>query len=155
MCSIFTIWCIQTQSGGKLPIFMKVIADIIILFLLIVSASYPLKAQDEKQVLLSEIAARIDQYKGKRLTMKLKLKMHDTIFEKIVFYDSKNHDIEFDISDRPLKKKLAPEMKNLHEGLVYLVTFTVRDAGNQGQIIGDLEGFTPVVIGKLPENGGG
>ncbi len=126
---------------------------ITILFLFSVSNILPVQGYED--VLLSEIAATMGQYKGKQVTLRLKLKLRDTVFEKIVFYDSKNHDIEFDISDRSLKKKLAPDMRNLHEGIEYLVTFTVRDAGSQGQVIGDLEGFTPIVIGKLPENDGG
>jgi len=97
-----------------------------------------------------EIAASINTYKTKTITLRLRLKQVDRIFEKIVFYDTKNHDIEFSISDRDLKKGLAADMLNVHQGLEYNVTFTVRDAGSAGNILADLKGFKPVILDALP-----
>jgi hypothetical protein len=117
---------------------------------------YPQDRQDQREAqvknpLLTEIAASIDSYKSKTITLRLKLKHVDKIFEKITFYDAKNHDIEFDISTRQIKKKLAVDMLNLHEGLDYNVTFTVQNIGNLGQIIAELKGFKPVLLDSVPD----
>lgn len=99
---------------------------------------------------ISSIIAGIDSYKNKNVTMTLKLKNIDRIFEKIVFYDSENIDIEFDISDKELKKRLSKDMLNIHEGLSYTVTFYVTGTGHLGGLIGDLEGFKPAFLDKIP-----
>jgi hypothetical protein len=100
--------------------------------------------------LLSEIAASIDSYKTRTVTLRLKLKHVDRIFEKIIFYDRKNHDVEFDYSAKETKKRLADDMLNVHEGLEYNVTFTVRDRGSAGNIVADLKGFKPVIFDAMP-----
>ncbi|HOD16687.1 MAG TPA: hypothetical protein PK307_12020 [Spirochaetota bacterium] len=130
------------------------LSGIMVLVLLAV-AGPPLAAQERppvenRQPLLMEIAASINTYKTKTITLRLRLKQVDRIFEKIVFYDTKNHDIEFSISDRDLKKRLAADMLNVHQGLEYNVTFTVRDAGSAGNILADLKGFKPVILDALP-----
>jgi hypothetical protein len=132
---------------------MKTLTPAIIMFILL--TCFPLgaqeKAAEEKQnPLLSEIAASIDTYKTRTVTLRLKLKHVDRIFEKIIFYDRKNHDIEFDYSAREMKKKLAADMLNVHEGLEYNVTFTVRDRGSAGNIVADLKGFKPVIFDAMP-----
>lgn len=99
---------------------------------------------------LMEIAASIDSYKLKTVTLRLRLKTVDRIFEKITFYDTKNHDIEFDISAKETKKRLVADMLNVHQGLEYNVTFVVRDAGGAGNILADLKGFKPVILDALP-----
>ncbi|MBN1496648.1 MAG: hypothetical protein JXA07_07760 [Spirochaetes bacterium] len=103
--------------------------------------------------LLHEISSSINEYKFKTITMRLKLKNIDKIFEKITFYDVKNHDIEFDISSRHLKKKIASNIHNLHEGLEYYVTFSVDNVGNLGQIIATLKEFKPIFLQSIPESG--
>ena len=113
-----------------------------------------IKGADGKDTLLAEIAANINDYKSKTITLRLKLKHVDRIFEKIIFYDKKNHDIEFDISARDIKKRLAPDMLNLHEGMDYNVTFVVRNVGNLGGIIAELKGFKPVILDAVPGGGG-
>lgn len=100
---------------------------------------------------LGAIATDISQYRNKTLTLMLKLKNLDRIFERITFYDAKNHDIEFDISAREIRKKLRGDMLNLHEGLDYYVTFKVNDVGNLGLIIAEIFEFKPVLIHALPE----
>ena len=103
-----------------------------------------------ENVLLNDIAENIEKYKKKTITLKLKLKFIDKIFGRIIFYDSKSHNIEFDISSISLKKKLKLEIVNLHEGMDYFVTFTINGVGNYKLIIADLEKFKPVLLEKLP-----
>lgn len=85
--------------------------------------------------------------------MRLKLKNIDKIFEKITFYDVKNHDIEFDISSPQLKKKIESNIHSLHEGLEYYVTFSIENVGNNGQIIATLKEFNPVFMQSVPVSG--
>lgn len=132
--------------------YMKRIVLILLLFFSINGFPQNINETDEKNNLLSVIAKNIHNYKSKTITLHLKLKHLDKIFEKITFYDKKNHDIEFDISDRFLKKRIASDMLNLHEGMEYYVTFVIQNVGNLGQIIGELKGFKPVVLEKVPEN---
>jgi hypothetical protein len=132
---------------------MKALASLIAMCMIL--SCLPLKAQEkadaEKQnPPLSEIAVSIDTYKTRTVTLRLKLKHVDRIFEKIIFYDRKNHDIEFDYSARETKKRLAADMLNVHEGLEYNVTFTVRDRGSAGNIVADLKGFKPVIFDAMP-----
>lgn len=126
-----------------------------LLFMLISVSAIILHAQetkspDEKVLLLKEIAENINNYKAKTITMQLKLKHLDRIFEKIIFYDKKNHDIEFDISSKITRKRLSSDMLNLHEGLDYFVTFTIQKVGNLGEVMGDLLGFKPVFLDSVP-----
>ena len=53
---------------------------------------------------LSEIVRDVETWKNKPVEMNLKLKKVDYLFEKIVFYDIDNINIEFSISDK--KKKI-------------------------------------------------
>jgi hypothetical protein len=122
---------------------------------LMAAASILLHAQDKKiidiqYVLLSDIAAKIGEYKNKTVTLRLKFKYADRIFEKISFYDRKNNDIEFDISSKETKKLIIRDMLNLHEGMGYLVTFTVRNIGKNSELIADLLSFKPAVLDSLP-----
>jgi hypothetical protein len=100
---------------------------------------------------LREMAAGIDKYRSTTVTMKLKLKLHNSVFEKIVFYDARNHDIEFDVSRKEDRLRLAGQMRDLHEGMVYRVTFRVRDVSPLGVLLGDLIGFRPLLLDLLPE----
>ena len=109
----------------------------------------------ERDLLLSDISSNAEKYKLKDLTLRLRLKHIDRIFEKIIFYDRKNHDIEFDISGRDRKKRLERNMRDLHEGMYYFVTFTVQKAGAAGEIVAELVGFRPVFLDKIPEGGTG
>lgn len=122
---------------------------------LVALTCFPLAAQntapgDKKPPFLMEIAASIESYRTKTITLRLRLKHVDKIFENIIFYDSKNHDIEFNFSDREMKKRLAADMLNVHQGMEYNVTFTVREAGSAGNILADLKGFKPVILDALP-----
>ncbi len=102
------------------------------------------------KILLLDIKSNIEKYKQKTVTMKLKLKYVDNIFEKIVFYDRKNSDIEFDISSQGSPKHLKWNLLDLHEGLDYYVTFRITGVGNLNQINAELVKFTPCVLDKIP-----
>lgn len=107
-------------------------------------------AQEYEKVLLSEIADNVSSYKNKTITLRLRLKYIDRVFNRIVFYDRKNTDIIFDIEKMKDRKEFMKESLNLHPGMEYLVRFTVTDIGSLGLIIGDLTGFTPVALMKIP-----
>ena len=83
--------------------------------------------------------------------MRLRLRNVDNVFEKIVFYDADNIDIEFDISDKQKRKTLYNDLLNIHEGMLYEVKFTIIGNGTLGGLIGELQGFSPVIIEKIPE----
>ncbi len=128
---------------------MKRILTTIIVFAISLSISLSFSAENEK-LLISDIIADIDNYKSKTLTINLRLKYVDRIFEKIIFYDSENIDVEFDISGKAKKKELAANMINIHEGMLYNVKFTVIGSGNLGGLTGDLHEFVPVILEIIP-----
>ncbi len=128
---------------------------LIILAVVMMMAIRPVTGQSGKETkkgepMLGDIVAEIDAYRSRTVTLTLKLKRVDDVFEKIVFYDAKNHDIEFDISPRETRKKIARDMRNLHPGAAYRVTFIVRDKGSLGEVIGDIVGFRPAFLDALP-----
>jgi hypothetical protein len=126
---------------------MKKTWTVFLFFLVWQCPAFP---QEHDRVLLTDIASNISSYKNKVMTLRLRLKHVDDVFHKIVFYDRKNNDISFDVSTRAQRDKFGPAMLNLHEGADYLVRFKVVDAGSLGYVIGELEGFTPLFLGKLP-----
>jgi uncharacterized secreted protein with C-terminal beta-propeller domain len=125
---------------------------IIILYVFSASAGH-LAGQGFQNILLNDIARDIASYKEKTVTLKLKFKFADNIFNKIYFYDSKNIDIVFDISVLKTGDSFRRDMVNLHQGLDYLVTFTVKDVGALGLLTGELQGFTIYALTRLPEGG--
>jgi len=125
---------------------MKLLLKISLLLLFFLSL--PLYSGDN--LTISSIISEIESYRNKSITMTLKLKYIDRIFEKIVFYDSENIDIEFDISGKELKKRLHKDLLNVHEGMVYRVSFTVTGTGHLGGLVGDIEGFKPAFLEKIP-----
>jgi len=106
-------------------------------------------ARDDERQLLADIAADIGRYRNKSVSLRLRLKYEDRVFGKIVFYDRKNTDIMFDIAQAGTDEKYEKMRLNLHAGMEYLVTFTVRDVGTLGQVIGDLEEFTSFALRQL------
>ncbi len=120
---------------------------LVIFIVMIAGSSFP--GENEK-VLLADIISDIDNYKNKVVTLNLRLKYIDRVFEKIVFYDSENNDIEFDITGITKKKVLSDNIINIHEGMMYRIRFTVIGAGNLGGLTGDLLEFTPVIFDKIP-----
>ena len=123
----------------------------IICFIILIFGAVCIHAEEGTGTTLSRVSAEIDAYKGRIITLELRLKVIDRIFEKITFYDSDNHDIEFDVSGRSIKKKLRDKLLNSHEGMLYLVTFRVEGAGKLGGLTGELEDFSPVILEKIPE----
>lgn len=117
------------------------------LFVLITTLSF---SADNENLLISGIIVNIDNYKNNTLVLNLRLKYIDRIFEKIVFYDSENVDVEFDISGKAKRTELSANLINIHEGMMYRVRFTVIGAGSLGGLTGDLHEFTPVILDIIP-----
>ncbi len=107
-------------------------------------------SQDIENISINELIKNIEKFRKKKITLTLKLKGIDNIFEKIVFYDKKKSEIEFDISSKDAKGRISQDMLNIHEGMDFNVTFIVNGVGNLGWIIADLISFKPVVLDKLP-----
>jgi hypothetical protein len=119
-------------------------------FQILICSTLFLYSDETEKLLLNSIIENINNYKNKTLTIKLRFKNIDTNFDKIVFYDKKNNDIIFDIAE--LKKTITfkKQKLNLHEGLEYLVTFTVKDLTDRNNLIGELKNFQPDILTKLP-----
>lgn len=128
----------------KLKIFF-----ITLLFSLLITSL--LFSQQQDNIILNDIAGNINNYKNKTITLKLKLKILDTTFDKLVFYDRKNIDIVFDITELKKNKAFQKQALNLHQGLEYHVVFTVRELTDKNNVIGDLKSFSPVILSKLPD----
>lgn len=108
-------------------------------------------SQEQKNLLLNDIAGNITGYQNKTITLTLRLKNIDTVFDKIAFYDRKNNDIIFDIAELKRTKQFKKETQNLLQGLEYNVTFIVKNVTKYGIIMGDLLSFQPVILSKLPD----
>ena len=107
---------------------------------------------EDNTLTFRKIVRDMDSWKNKNVVMDLRLKQVDYLFEKIVFYDSENIDIEFSFADKKKKKELAADLLNAHDGVLYHVSFTILGSGNLGGLIGDLKGFTPVFSDLIPQN---
>ncbi len=92
----------------------------------------------------------LTRLKNKNITMIMKLKYYDTLFQVITFYDAKNHDISFDCIDVMKQPWFLQQKNNLHPGMEYNVTFTVKGLGNMKEIIAQLQYFEPVILQKIP-----
>ncbi len=99
---------------------------------------------------LFELSDNIEKYKNKQITMILKLKRYDTVFQVITFYDKKNHDITFDCMELIKQPWFVQQKLNLHPGMEYHVTLIVKGVGNLKEVIADLKYFEPVILQKLP-----
>lgn len=102
----------------------------------------------ETKLTISAIITGLETYKNRPIEMEFRLKYLDRTFEKIVFYDSDNNDIEFDISGFKVKKNIANDLLNIHEGMLYIVKFTVTGIGNTGGLVAELIGFKPSIIDR-------
>lgn len=103
-------------------------------------------------ITIGKIISDIDNYRNKTITINMRLKYADRIFEKIIFYDSENADIEFDISGKIKRKELADDLINIHEGMLYRVTFKIIGTGTLGGLTGDLHEFMPIIVDKIPDS---
>lgn len=121
----------------------------IILLLFNISISSLLFPQEEDKIILNDIAEDIAKYKNKTITLKLRLKNLDTIFDKIIFYDKRNIDIVFDIAELKKGKSFQRQALNIHRGMEYHVVFTIKELTQKKIIIGELKSFTPVILSKI------
>jgi hypothetical protein len=124
--------------------------NLIIILLFGFAVTSLLFAQQQENLILNDIAGDISNYKNKTVTIKLKLKNLDSVFDKIVFYDRKNIDIVFDIAELKKEEAFRKQALNLHQGLEYYVVFTVKELTAKNNVIGDLRSFSPVILSKLP-----
>ncbi|MBN2039641.1 MAG: hypothetical protein JW864_06345 [Spirochaetes bacterium] len=128
---------------------MKLKTAVIILYLL---SAVSLYAREFENILLNDIISNAEQYNNKNIKLKLRLKNIDKIFNKITFYDRKNIDIVFDISELKKTAQFKERAANMREGLEYIVEFTVKDIiEDTGFISGELIDFQPEIIFRLPE----
>ena len=104
----------------------------------------------DENVTLKELAQSVETYRGKEIGIFLRLRNHSEHFKTITFYDKNNHDIVFDISDRRKDKVLKSNLRTMHEGSIYRVTFTVDGADAKGKIQGRIKSFTMELIERLP-----
>jgi hypothetical protein len=123
-----------------------------LIIILVFGFSIPsfLFSEQQENLILNDIVANISNYKNKTVTIKLKLKNMDSVFDKIIFYDRKNIDIIFDIAELKKDKTFQKQALNLHHGLEYYVVFIVKELTEKNNVIGDLKNFSPVILSKLP-----
>lgn len=127
---------------------MKQITIKIAILILLIPA---LLLAEDNDILIRDIAGKIDSYRNKTITLKLRMKNLDEIFHKLTFYDRKNYDIVFDISELEKKDEFKLQMLNLHRGAEYIVKFTIKGRTDSEEIIADLIEFSPYLLLKLPE----
>ncbi len=130
---------------------MKMQINKILCLFLITAGSLSLQAQEYENMLLSHIIENINNYKNKNITLKLRYKKIDLNIDQIAFYDRKNTVIIFDISELKKTNSFKKQKLNLHEGLEYLVKFTVKDLAAGDNLKGNLLDFEPEILSKLPD----
>ncbi len=128
----------------------RISKNIVVLFLIVYCGSY-IYSENQNSVLLSDVAKKIDQYKGRSLNLRLRFKHFDDIFNKISFYDIKNIDIVFDTINLRSKESFKNDAVNLHEGMEYMVRFNIHSLDNMGLINGDLIEFKSLLMDKIPD----
>ncbi len=97
---------------------------------------------------LGDIRSSLERYRDREVTLTLRLQYRDPWFQKVIFYDEKNHPVEFDVH-KP-SKTLQEDMVNCHEGMLYRVTFKVGPVGEMGILTGNLLRCLPVALEKIP-----
>ena len=107
-------------------------------------------AQEIEKKYITDIINDIENYHNKTITLKLRFKNLDAIFNKIIFYDKKNMDIAFDISHFKKDSQFQRDVMNLREGMEYLVQFKVKKSIKDYQLSGDLISFSVDILLKLP-----
>lgn len=126
---------------------LRMMLSISLVALLLIGAG----VESTESLTLAQIGENIDRYRGKTVKMVLRLKDVDTIFDTITFYDSRNHDIIFDMSGLKNENSFKRDILNLHEGMEYEVSFTVKGVGNLGEVVGVLRHFEVVILERLPD----
>ncbi len=118
---------------------------LVLLFLLKVSFLFALNPDS-----LSGLLRDIDGHRDKVVEMNLRLKNYDRVFGQLVFYDSDNIDIVFDISRDEIKGLLKEDLLNVHEGMLYRVRMQVKGKGSLGGIIAEIINFKPLIFQIIP-----
>jgi hypothetical protein len=129
---------------------MNLSKTVLILLIIYMIAVNSIDAQDKPENSLVAISSSIDSYKGRTLSMILRLRNTDYVMERIVFYDADNVDIVFDITGFRKNKKLKSCLLNAREGVRFSVNFIVREINPDGLVAGELMDFTPLFIEKMP-----
>lgn len=129
---------------------MRKIGVLITINFFIHIASFQALALGMGSKLLLDIIDKKEDYLNKNTEIILRFKCFDPISDKIIFYDIKNYDIGFDISENK-EKKFRNDILNLHEGLEYIVVFVLKDIDDFGNILADLISFKPLLLSKIPD----
>ncbi len=111
---------------------------------------FSINLRSDENMTLKELAQSVETYRGKEIEIFLRLRNHSEHFKSITFYDRNNHDIVFDISDRRKDKLLKTNLRTMHEGSIYRVTFTVEGTDAKGKIQGRIKSFTMELIERFP-----
>jgi hypothetical protein len=119
-------------------------------YLVLLTSTAILFAQETEKLLLRDIIEKINDYKNKTITLNLRFKNIDTNFDNIVFYDRKNTDIIFDIAELKKTTGFKKQKLNLHEGLEYMVTFRITGLTDRKNLLGELGKFQPLILSKIP-----
>jgi len=99
---------------------------------------------------VKELHEQAEIFSARQVEMILRLRNHDKLFERIVFYDEDNVDIVFEIPEWSKNKKMRKYYRNIREGALYRVTFLMKGKNQTGGVSGDLISFTPVYLEKIP-----
>lgn len=111
--------------------------------------------QQKQPQTITAIGREVASYKGKQVTLKLRLKTKQTppygpdkpwIF---TFYDQKNINIRFTVDELKHKNKFRKIVGDLRRGVFYNVTFIVEKYDNE-ELIGTLLRISPAFLGELP-----
>ncbi len=135
----------------KKNIYLNLVVIVFLMnFQLVVFGQEKVAVESKESLNFTEIANSIEKYKGKELTIVLRLKYYGKTFHRLVFYDDNNHDIEFDISEKRKDQMFKKQLKDLRRGMKYKVKFKVRGVGNLNYILANIVSFDSVVFDLLP-----
>lgn len=124
----------------------RILISVISFLLVLLSISL----HSNENMTLDKLAQSVETYRGQEIEMLLRLRNHSEHFKTVTFYDKNNHDIVFDISDRRKDKVIKSNLRTMHEGSIYRVTFTVEGTDAKGKIQGRIKSFTMELIERLP-----
>ncbi|MFW6366040.1 MAG: hypothetical protein ACOC2H_06155 [Spirochaetota bacterium] len=103
-----------------------------------------------RRLLLSEIVQNIDTYRSQRLQLVLRLQHIYTGRATVSFYDEENRNITFDITGYGENPDYRDSLKHVWRGREYVVSCTVTDVDDEGDIRARLIRFEPYSLYSLP-----